>query len=303
MPPKIAGGIGTRKGTASSIWPMSAEQQAEGSLKQAEHLKAAFDKHGVPAITDAQLSVAKIAELEQQLARRTAELSAMSKELESFAYSISHDLRAPLRAVNGFTRIALEDFGAQIPEEGRRHLERVCNAGERMSELIDGLLTLSQVGRKPARRQVLVTADAVQSALAQLKPEQAGRQIELRIGALPACEADPALLKQVWVNLLSNAIKFTRERKPAIIEIGSDRQDGADVYFVRDNGTGFEMQYADKLFGMFQRLHRADEFAGAGVGLAIAQRILRRHGGRIWADAKANKGATFYFTVGDKDLI
>jgi len=280
---------------------MRAEQQAEASFNQAGNLKGAFDEHAQG--TESKLAEAKIAELEQLLACRTAELEAVSKELENFAYSISHDLRAPLRAVNGFTRIALEDFSAHLPEEGRRHLERVRNAGERMNELIDGLLTLSQVGRRPARRQSFPTADAVQSALAQLRAEQNGRQIELQISELPACEADPALLKQVWVNLLSNAIKFTRDRSPAIIEIGSVRENGEDVFFVRDNGTGFEMQYADKLFGMFQRLHRADEFAGVGVGLAIAQRIIRRHGGRIWADAKADKGAVFYFTVGDKDIV
>jgi PAS domain S-box-containing protein len=237
------------------------------------------------------------AELEQRVATRTVELEAANKEMEAFSYSISHDLRAPLRAVNGFAGIVLEDFSAQLPEEGKRHLERIRKGGERMGELIDNLLAFSRLSRQSVNRQLMDTSKLVQNVLDELKSQRDGRQIEIKIGELPACHGDPALLKQVWVNLISNAIKYTRGREPAIVEIGCAREKGEDVYFVRDNGAGFDMQYANKLFGVFQRLHRADEFEGTGVGLAIVQRIVHRHGGRIWADAKLNAGATFYFTL------
>jgi PAS domain S-box-containing protein len=237
------------------------------------------------------------AELEQRVAQRTVELEAANKELEAFSYSISHDLRAPLRAVNGFAGIVLEDFSAQLPEEGKRHLERIRKGGERMGELIDNLLTFSRLSRQSVNRQLMDISKLVQNVLDELKPQRDGRQIEIKIGELPACHGDPALLKQVWVNLISNAIKYTRGREPAIVEIGCARENGEDVFFVRDNGAGFDMQYANKLFGVFQRLHRADEFEGTGVGLAIVQRIVHRHGGRVWAEAKVNEGATFYFSI------
>jgi len=237
------------------------------------------------------------AELEERVAKRTAELETANKELEAFSYSISHDLRAPLRAVNGFAGIVLEDFGPQLPEEGRGYVERIRNGGQRMGELIDDLLAFSRLSRQSVNRQSVNSARIVQEALDELKPQREGRQIELRIGELPPCEADSALLKQVWVNLLSNAIKYTRDRKPAIVEAGCAHENGGKVYFVRDNGAGFDMQFADKLFGVFQRLHRADEFEGTGVGLAIVQRIVQRHGGRAWAESQVNQGATFYFTL------
>jgi len=243
-----------------------------------------------------------IKDLEQRLARRTAELEAAHKELQDFSYSISHDLRAPLRAVNGFSRIVLEEFGSQLPEEARRHLERVRSAGERMGELIEGLLTFSHSGRQSLKQETVNSIEVAQSALEELNSEQNGRQIDLRIGKLSPCKADPMLFRQVWINLFSNAIKFTRDRTPAIIEAGSTREKGEVVYFVRDNGAGFDMQYSNKLFGMFQRLHRADEFAGLGIGLAVAQRIIHRHGGRIWAEGKVDEGATFFFTVDGNDI-
>ncbi len=236
-------------------------------------------------------------ELEARVAKRTAELEAANKELEAFSYSVSHDLRAPLRAINGFASIVLEEFGPQLPEEGRRHLNRVCNGGKRMGELIDDLLSFSRLSRQPTNRQTVDVARLVEEALAELKPATDNRQIETRIGELPACQGDPGLLKQVWVNLLSNALKYSRDRAPAIVETGCERTNGKTVYFVRDNGVGFDMQYAQKLFGVFQRLHRADEFEGTGVGLAIVQRIVHRHGGRIWVAAEPDRGATFYFTL------
>jgi PAS domain S-box-containing protein len=237
------------------------------------------------------------AELEQRVAERTAELEAANKDLEAFSYSVSHDLRAPLRAVNGFAGIVLEDFGRQIPEEGRRHLERIRNGGQRMGRLIDDLLAFSRLNRQSVNRQSVDSARLVREALDELKPQREGRQLELRIAELPPCQADPALLKQVWVNLLSNAIKYSRDRAPAVVEIGARQEERENVFFVRDNGAGFDMQYGNKLFGVFQRLHRADQFEGTGVGLAIVQRIVQRHGGRVWAEGKVDQGATFYFTL------
>ena len=238
------------------------------------------------------------AELEERVARRTAELANANKELEAFSYSVSHDLRAPLRAVNGFAGIVLEDFGPQLSAEARRYLERIRNGGQRMGLLIDDLLTFARLSRQPVNRQRLDTAKIVQGVREELQPQQDGREIEFRINELPACQADPALLKQVWTNLLANAIKFSRGRKPAVIEIGSQCKDQESIFYVRDNGAGFDMQYVDKLFGVFQRLHSMDEFEGTGVGLAIVQRIIHRHGGRLWAEGQVNQGATFYFTTG-----
>lgn len=237
------------------------------------------------------------ADLERRVAKRTSELAAANKELEAFSYSVSHDLRAPLRAVNGFAGIVLEDFGPQLPEEAVRYLQRICEGGKRMGELIDDLLAFSRLGRQPIHREIVDNAQLVKAALEDLKPQQNGRRIEWRISDLPSCEADPALFKQVWINLLANAIKYSRERNPAVIEVGSRQENGEAVFFVKDNGAGFDMQYANKLFGVFQRLHRNDEFEGTGVGLAIVHRVIVRHGGRVWADAAVGRGAAFYFTV------
>jgi light-regulated signal transduction histidine kinase (bacteriophytochrome) len=236
-------------------------------------------------------------ELEQRVIARTAELEAANRELEAFSYSVSHDLRAPLRAVNGFAGIVLEDFSSQLPEEGKRYLERIRNGGQRMGELIDDLLAFSRLSRQSVNRQNVDTAGLVQTVLSELKSQWDGRRIEIKAGELPACHGDPALLKQVWVNLISNAVKYSRGRDPAMVEIGCEQKNDKDVYFVRDNGAGFDMQYANKLFGVFQRLHRADEFEGTGVGLAIVQRIVHRHGGAVWAEAEVNRGATFHFTL------
>ena len=236
-------------------------------------------------------------ELEQRVTMRTAELEAANQELEAFSYSVSHDLRAPLRAINGFAGIILEDFSSQLPEEGRRYLERIRNGGQRMGELIDDLLAFSRLSRQLVSRQSVSMLRLAQEALDELKPLREGRQIEFQMGNLPEGLGDSTLLKQIWINLISNAIKYTRGRESAIIEIGCTAKNSENIYFVRDNGAGFDMKYVSKLFGVFQRLHRADEFEGTGVGLAIVQRIVHRHGGRVWAQAEVNQGATFYFTL------
>jgi len=236
-------------------------------------------------------------ELERRVVERTTQLEAANNELEAFSYSVSHDLRAPLRAVNGFAGIVLEEFGPQLNGEGRRYLERIRNGGRQMGMLIDDLLAFSRLGRQTMSSQTIDPAQVVQAALDELAPQRERAQIEINTGKLPVCRGDPALVKQVWVNLISNAIKYTRDRAPALIEIGCELIKDEKIYFVRDNGAGFDMQYAHKLFGVFQRLHRSDEFDGTGVGLAIVQRIVHRHGGRVWAEAKLNHGATFYFTL------
>jgi PAS domain S-box-containing protein len=236
-------------------------------------------------------------DLERRVVERTGQLEAANKELEAFSYSVSHDLRAPLRAVNGFAQILLEDYGPQLPTEAQEHLQTVCDGARRMGTLIDDLLSFARLSRLPLAKRAVDTRQLVRETLDELNAEQPGREVELHVAELPMCEADPALLKQVWVNLLSNAYKYTGQREHAVIEVGATEEQGITVYFVRDNGTGFDMQYAGKLFGVFQRLHRQDEFAGTGVGLAIVQRIVTRHGGRIWAEAAVNRGATFCFTL------
>jgi PAS domain S-box-containing protein len=237
------------------------------------------------------------ATLEQRVAERTAELETANKELEAFSYSVSHDLRAPLRAVDGFSQVVLEDYGAQLPEEGRRDLETIRRGAQSMGVLIDDLLTFSRLSRIPLKKQEVDTGLLVRSVLGGLHAERKGRQIEIRILELPSCQADPALLRQAWINLLSNALKYTRHRQPGVIDIGCKLEQGESVYYVRDNGAGFDMQYGHKLFGVFQRLHGKDEFEGTGVGLAIVQRIIHRHGGRVWAEAALDRGATFSFTL------
>jgi signal transduction histidine kinase len=237
------------------------------------------------------------ATLERRVAERTAELRAANRELEAFSYSVSHDLRAPLRAITGFSRILLEDYAPQLPDEAQHYLKIVDNGGQHMGQLIDDLLTFSRLGRMELRKQPVATADLVRQVLADLQAEQSGRQVEITLGDLPPCRAEPSLLRQVFVNLLHNALKYSRNREVARIEVGCRECDGEQVYFVKDNGVGFDMQYAQKLFGVFQRLHRAEEYEGTGVGLAIVQRIVDRHGGRVWAEAALDQGATFYFTL------
>ena len=239
------------------------------------------------------------ATLEQRVTERTAQLEAANKELEAFSYSVSHDLRAPLRAVDGFSQAVLEDYGAQLPEDGRRHLQTIREGAQKMGMLIDDLLTFSRLGRAPLKKQAVNTTQLVRSVLEDLDAHREARRLEVRVGELPESFCDPALLRQVWFNLLSNAFKYTQKRDLAVVEVGCEPKPDGNVYSVRDNGTGFDMRYAGKLFGVFQRLHRAEEYEGTGVGLAIVQRVIHRHGGSIWANAAVDRGATFYFTLGE----
>ncbi len=237
------------------------------------------------------------AELEFRVRERTAELIAANQELEAFTYSVAHDLRAPLRHIDAFTKIIFDDFGDAIPAEAQRYLQNIRKGSQNMNHLVDDLLNLARVGRQELKREVMPLAPLVNEVIADLKRETDQRDIEWHVDALPTAEVDPGLVKQVFVNLLSNAVKYTRPRPKTIIEVGHQQRNGELVIFVRDNGVGFNMKYSDKLFGVFQRLHRADEFEGTGVGLATVERIVRKHGGRIWAEAEMEKGATFYFTL------
>jgi light-regulated signal transduction histidine kinase (bacteriophytochrome) len=237
-------------------------------------------------------------ELEQRVADRTAQLQAANQELEAFSYSVSHDLRAPLRAIDGFSRILLEDYAPQLSADATRYLGLVRSNAQQMGHLVDDLLAFSRLGRQPLNKVTVEPALMIRRVLDDLRADQEGRIVEIHIGDLPECQADPALLKQVFVNLLANALKFTRQREVAKIEIDYvvDAVEGP-MYVIRDNGVGFDMHYSHKLFGVFQRLHRAEDYEGTGVGLAIVQRIIQRHGGHVWAEAEVDRGATFYFTL------
>ena len=233
-----------------------------------------------------------------ELVRTNVELAAANKELEAFTYSVSHDLRAPLRHIGGFSQILEEEFGPRMDPAAQRSLRYIQKGVQEMGQLIDDLLNLGRIGRQALREQPTELNLLVEAVLADLKPETERRQIEWKIGQLPSVKCDPGLVKLVFVNLLSNAIKFTRHQERAIIEVGQIRVKGEQVFFVRDNGVGFNMRYVDKLFGIFQRLHRQDDFEGTGVGLANVRRIIHKHGGRVWAEAEPYKGAAFYFTLG-----
>jgi PAS domain S-box-containing protein len=237
-------------------------------------------------------------DLEVRVLERTAQLEAANKELEAFTYSVSHDLRAPLRHMSGFTRILVEDFGPSLPSEAQGHLQRIEQGAKRMGLLVDELLGLTRVGRQALSVQVTELSSIVKDVITLLEPEVEGRTVEWKIADLPFVECDPILVRQVFQNLIGNALKYSRPRSPAVIEIGQAEKEGQRVIFVRDNGVGFSMKYADKLFGVFQRLHRPEDFEGTGVGLATVQRIILKHGGRVWAEAELDQGATFYFTLG-----
>jgi signal transduction histidine kinase len=299
------------------------EEKIEALGEQARELATTVESVRIETLNQSNQEIRTLNEgLEQRVVERTSQLEAANKELDSFSYSVSHDLRAPLRAIDGFSRIVLEDYSAPLATEGKVYLQLVRDNTRQMGQLVDDLLAFARLGRLPLTKLLVEPDKIVPQCLEEMMKEREGRQVEIVIGDLPACHADPVLLKQVWTNLLANALKYTRKREIARIEIGCRTQTrlavngqpaspegaGSDsassgsagpevVYFVKDNGTGFDMKYVGKLFGVFQRLHRAADYEGTGVGLAIVQRIVQRHGGRIWADAKFDEGATFSFTL------
>lgn len=270
--------------------------------------KIPFTSAGIPAVLGVAVDITERKkaedalqkahdELEIRVRERTADLQAMNKELEAFAYSVSHDLRAPLRAIDGFSQILLEDYLDALDEQGKHYLQRVRAGTQNMGRLIDDLLNLSRIGRQPMTKKTINLEAIAGDAYKSMEDECKGRKVNLTLHQCPPVLADPDLMQIVFVNLSSNALKFTGCRETAEIEVGSDTKDDQTVFFVKDNGVGFDMKYADKVFTPFQRLHRVEEYEGTGVGLSIVQRIIHRHGGRIWVESEVDVGTTFYFTL------
>ena len=239
--------------------------------------------------------------LENKVVERTIELKAANKELESFSYSISHDLRAPVRAINSYINIFSEDYGDQFDEEGKRLINIVSKNSRKMGMLIDDLLAFARLSRKDLIKSSFSMKDVVAEVWEELCKMETGRNIEFTLDELPDAYAEKVTIQQVWINLISNALKYSRKKEKTVIKISWLQRDNTVVYYIKDNGSGFDMEYYDKLFGVFQRLHSQDEFEGTGVGLAIVQRIIEKHDGKIWAESKPNEGATFYFSLGTQN--
>jgi two-component system sensor histidine kinase/response regulator len=237
------------------------------------------------------------AQLAQRLREHAAELEAANKDLEAFSFSVSHDLRAPLRSIDGCCQIIEEELGEKLDESGRRLFRAARDSTRQMARLIDDLLGFARLGKQPLSKEPVIVSALVQEVVVELRKQDVKRRIDVRVTELPDCVGDPALLRQVFVNLLSNAFKFTGKKEEALVEVGCDLATGENIYFIRDNGAGFDMRHSHRLFDPFRRLHSAREFEGSGVGLSIVHRVIRRHGGRIWAEAEVDKGATFYFAL------
>jgi hypothetical protein len=291
--PDLVGIIMTSYGTIDT----AVEAMKTGAL---DYILKPFKLSGILPVLSRAVAMRRLrlenANLTRHLRQRTAELEAANKDLEAFAFSVSHDLRVPLRAIHGFSRILQESFAAQMPPEACELLQRVTTNTQQMEQLIGALLHFSRLGWRALTKQPVCLTLLVQESLEELRLEQDER-LDIQVEVLPDCIGDASLLRQVFINLLSNAFKFTRQKERRLVTVGCRQQGEEAVYFVRDNGIGFDMQYAQRLFGVFQRLHRADEFEGTGIGLSIVQRIILRHGGRIWAEAAVDQGATFYFTL------
>jgi PAS domain S-box-containing protein len=279
------------------------EFPAEISLSPLKTEEGILVSSAIRDVTERRLAEEALERNRTEVLRSNAELAAANKELESFSYSVSHDLRAPLRHIDGFAQILKEEHVAGISPDGLRYLDRILTAANHMGHLVDDLLNLARIGRKQFTRQRTKLDQVVRQAMTDLPAEAAQREIEWHIEPLPEMYCDPGLLRLVFSNLLSNAIKFTRTRQLAVIEVGTRESDGTTTLFVRDNGVGFDLKYADKLFGVFQRLHRQEDFEGTGVGLATAQRIIHRHGGEIRAESQPDRGATFFFTLGPRSGV
>ena len=257
----------------------------------------------VTDITDRKLAGEEILKLNRELEQHIIQLGEANKELEAFSYSVSHDLRAPLRAIDGFSNIFLKKHEDKLDEEGKRVMNIIRINTQKMGELIDNLLTLSRLGRKEMVLSDINMCELAKDVYEELRATVPGRILQFNIKSLPVAIGDIKLIRQVFVNLLANAIKFTRSREIAVIEVRGRSEKNEIIYYVKDNGAGFDMQYSDQLFGVFQRLHSEKEFEGTGVGLAIIQRIIHRHGGRVWAEGKVDEGATFYFTLPIKEKV
>jgi signal transduction histidine kinase len=294
--PELIGVVMTGEGTIAT----AVEAMKAGAL---DYILKPFKLSAILPVLSRALAVRRLrmenAELTKRVRERTAELEAANKDLELFCSSVSHDLRAPLRHIDGFSSLLNVRFADQMPTEAQRLLGCVSTSVRRMGQLVDDLLRFSRMGRVRLSRRSVSISEIVRELLEEFEKERADRSVNIQLGELPDCMGDGPLLRQVFVNLLSNAFKFTRHKDKATIEVGCRREGDEKVYFVRDDGAGFDMHHADKLFGVFQRLHSEKEFEGTGVGLSIVQRIIQRHGGRIWAEAKAGKGAAFYFTLPD----
>jgi light-regulated signal transduction histidine kinase (bacteriophytochrome) len=259
--------------------------EADGKLLR-RAIRCAFERHSADV-----KNITRQVEVEEAL-------QLANRELESFTYSVSHDLRAPLRQIDGFSRILSESLWYDLDDKARHYLTRIQEGTKHMGRLVDDLLALARLGQQSPRARQTALTPIVLDVIAGLGSDAADREVEWRVGELPTAVCDPGLMRIVFTNLASNALKYTRPRSRATVEIGCMSHEGRPALFVRDNGVGFNMKYADKLFGVFQRLHRSEEFEGTGVGLATVQRIVHKHGGEIWADAAPDAGATFYFTLG-----
>lgn len=306
---------GLREGILSELCvPLTVGEKAIGVINIESTRSNAYSSHDqrlletiaaqiAVAIQNASLfeSIQKFTvELEQRVIERTSQLTAANQELEAFTYSVSHDLRAPLRAIDGYTRILLEDYEAALDAEGRRVCNIVSSEARRMGQLIDDLLNLSRINRAEIQAVPVDMAAMAHSVFADLMRHEKPERVDFTIQEMPSITGDPALMRQVWINLLNNALKFSSKKERAVIETGCSQNNGEYVYFVHDNGAGFDGQYANKLFGVFQRLHSDSEFEGTGVGLAIVQRVIHRHGGRLWAEGAVGRGATFYFALPER---
>jgi PAS domain S-box-containing protein len=272
-------------------------RRKDGSEFPIELMLSPLESAGGILVTSAIRDITERKRHERALQEKNSELQAAVKDLDAFSYSVSHDLRAPLRAIDGYSQILLKQCGPLLSEQQSKYLQRVRANTVQMGHLVDDLLTFSRLGRQPLTKQMVSTGTIVEQVLRDVRQQAAGRSVDVSVGDLPPVWGDAALLKQVFMNIVDNAFKYTQMRDDAVVEIGSLKTGDEQVFFVRDNGVGFDMQYADKLFDVFQRLHRAEDFAGTGVGLAIVQRIVQRHGGRVWVESAVDHGATFYFTT------
>jgi len=276
-------------------------ETAGGRRVEVEFVSNVYEENGVNVIQCNIRDISERARAEKEVRRLNAELEQRvherTAELEAFSYSVSHDLRAPLRAIDGYSQILIEEYDERLDEEGRRVLRVVRSEAQRMSRLIDELLAFSRVGRQALEPCETDMHSLVETTYKEAMAIEPGRKIAMQIGALPTAAGEPGMLRQVWANLLGNAVKFTRHAETALIQFGATQENGETIYFVRDNGAGFDMKHADMLFGIFRRLHGDKEFEGTGVGLAFVKRIIQRHGGRVWAEGAVNQGATFYFAL------